>query len=649
MKIKSIHIKNFRCLRNVDLMVEDLSVLLGANGSGKSGVLRALELFYNTGIKIGKEDFYNNETNEAISITVRFFDLTSYEKNLFDPYLEGDELSVEKVIEFAEPRITQRYYGTRFSNADFERFRRATGANMRAEYEKLRAKTAYSSFPKYSNKENANRTLEQWELQNRGKCQKTRDDGQFFGFQNVGMHRLEKFTKFIFVPAVQEASEEGMEGRGRGEGSIFEEMMQIVVTSSLMASEEIVKLQEETEKKYKKLIDPKKNEQLKTLQTNLTKTLNYYVPDSEVGIKWIEEAGIQIAPPRALVTLKEGGYENTVDRCGHGLQRAYILALFQQLGIIQASTSLEGEIEESSVNLPSLIIGIEEPELYQHPDRQRYFAQVLLKLSGSGIKGVIGSTQIIYSTHSPLMVDFQRFNQLRIFRKVDSNEEEKPKVTQVTYSTLSENARFLENVKDLRKNAIEDEAFRQRLVQIMTPWMNEGFFARTVVLVEGIKDRALILGEALTQNSDLERMGIAVIPCGGKDSMPEIISIYRSLKIPLFVVWDSDVGERKGVTANRRIMKCFGKESEDYPSCTNDDFCCIKTNLETFFREEIGNSPFDRITNEYCAENSLGKPSYSMENPYIVKQFIELFRKEGHESPQLKEIVDLILKKYNSS
>jgi predicted ATP-dependent endonuclease of OLD family len=634
----------------VDLTVEDLSVLLGANGCGKSGVLSSLNLFYNMDINVEKEDFYNNETNEAISITVRFYRLTAYEKKLFDAYLEGDELSIEKVIEFNELRVSQKYYGTRYAQADFEPFRGATGGNMRIEYEKLQKKSDYSSFPKYTNRENANQTLEQWELANREKCIKKRDDGQFFGFQNVGMHRLEKFTKFIFVPAVQEASEEGMEGKGRGRGSLFEEMMQIVVTSSLMASEEIAKLQEETEKKYKELIDPTKNAQLMSLESNLTETLSYYVPDSQVGIKWIDETGIQIVAPRALVTLKEGGYENTIDRCGHGLQRAYVLALFQQLGIIQTLTSIEEEGEEkSTVNLPSLIIGIEEPELYQHPDRQRHFAQVLLNLSRSGVKGVIESTQIIYSTHSPLLVDFQRFNELRIFRKVDSTEEEKPKVTQVTFSTLSQNARFLEKVKEFRENAISDEGLRQRLVQIMSPWMNEGFFAKTVVLVEGIKDRALVLGEALTRNLDFERMGIAVIPCGGKDSIPETISIYKSLKIPLFVVWDADAGKPEGITANRRIMKCFDKEPEDYPCCSSEDFCCVKTNLESFFREEIGEAPFQRITNKYCEDYSLGKPSYSMENPYIVKKFIELFRQEGFESPKLKEIVDLITKKFETS
>ena len=36
--------------------------------------------------------------------------------------------------------------------------------------------------------------------------------------------------------------------------------------------------------------------------------------------------------------------------------------------------------------------------------------------------------------------------------EIPKTEAEKPKVTQVTYSTLGENARFLERVKELREN-----------------------------------------------------------------------------------------------------------------------------------------------------------------------------------------------------
>lgn len=43
MKISTISVSGFRCLKKVE--VEDYSVLIGANGSGKSSVLYALDWF----------------------------------------------------------------------------------------------------------------------------------------------------------------------------------------------------------------------------------------------------------------------------------------------------------------------------------------------------------------------------------------------------------------------------------------------------------------------------------------------------------------------------------------------------------------------------------------------------------------------------
>ena len=52
---------------------------------------------------------------------------------------------------------------------------------------------------------------------------------------------------------------------------------------------------------------------------------------------------------------------------------------------------------------------IEEPELYQHPSRQRHLASVLLNLAKGAIPGVAENTQVIYATHSPLFVGLDRF------------------------------------------------------------------------------------------------------------------------------------------------------------------------------------------------------------------------------------------------
>jgi putative ATP-dependent endonuclease of OLD family len=336
MKIGSITVRNFRCLQDVSIPLDQLTVLVGRNGVGKSCVLSALELFYNSDVIVGKEDFYNSDVTQDMSIAIHFSNLTQREKELFDPYLEGDELLVEKIIKYSEPKPVQKYYGMRHKNVDFDSFRKASGSDLKLEYEKLRKKEEYKAFPSYSNKDEAEKKLQEWELANRVKCQRCRDDGQFFGFQNVGTHRLEKYTKFIRIPAVQEASEEGVEKKG----SIFEEIMEIVVKSSLATNQDLLKLEEEAQQKYKDLIDPSKNENLKNLEKKLTDALNYFVTDSGVRITWLEDSGVEITPPKAYVKLKEGGYENTIDRCGHGLQRAYVLSLFQQLAVIQASISL---------------------------------------------------------------------------------------------------------------------------------------------------------------------------------------------------------------------------------------------------------------------------------------------------------------------
>jgi predicted ATP-dependent endonuclease of OLD family len=218
----------------------------------------------------------------------------------------------------------------------------------------------------------------------------------------------------------------------------------------------------------------------------------------------------------------------------------------------------------------------------------------------------------------------------------------------VTYTDLGQVSRLIEKAKGLTENKIGDEELRQRLVEIMNPWMNEGFFARLAVLVEGIRDRALVLGEATTQGYDFESMGICTIPCSGKNSLTEAIAVYKSLKIPTFVVWDSDKGKPKGLTANRNILSIHGFTPEDYPCKLTDEFCCMKTDLEKTFRDEVNSAELDRIAGKYCDDEELGKLGYVMENPYMVAKLIGLLKKCGHKSNTLTGIVNKIVTRYNA-
>ena len=58
--LDKIYIRNFKSLQNVSLELKDVNLLIGANNSGKSNLLKALEFFYkwvHNEFKIKQEDF----------------------------------------------------------------------------------------------------------------------------------------------------------------------------------------------------------------------------------------------------------------------------------------------------------------------------------------------------------------------------------------------------------------------------------------------------------------------------------------------------------------------------------------------------------------------------------------------------------------
>ena len=110
--------------------------------------------------------------------------------------------------------------------------------------------------------------------------------------------------------------------------------------------------------------------------------------------------------PQAQIKLREDDYASKVERTGHGLQRAFIVTMLQHLAAARTpKTSLENKTLEDDLKLPTvatempnLVLAIEEPELYQHPSRQRHLASVLLNLATGVILGVAQNTQVIYTT-----------------------------------------------------------------------------------------------------------------------------------------------------------------------------------------------------------------------------------------------------------
>lgn len=654
MIIKQIHVKNLRCILDETLDCEPLTALVGPNGAGKSTFIRALELFYAVNPKVTVDDFYNRDTAQPIEIAVTFGDLGPEASKRFAAYLDKGTLTVTSVISLEEGKVNAKLHGSRLQNADFVPFRDAsTKTDKNRVYKELRERAEYADLPAARSADAALGALEEWEAKHPESCSWERDAGQFFGFKEVGQGYLGDFTHLIVVPAVRDAAEESAEGKG----SAITELMDLVVRSTLAASAELEKFTEDAKRRYDEVMAGETTKrQLAELETTLGTMLKTYVPTAGVEMEWVTGGAVTVALPRADVKLLEDAYPSPVDRTGHGLQRVFILAMLQHLAAVRTAVGSqersESEAEPTPAEgtagvLPNLVVAIEEPELYQHPSRERHLANVLLKLSRGTIPGVASTTQIIYATHSPLFVGIDRFDQTRLVRKV-SNGDGKPRITRVTRSDMDSVAEALWEACDRKDRAGNEtpkftgDSLRPRLQCLMTPWMSESFFSEVVVLLEGEGDRAAILGAGLGKGHDFESMGISVIPCGGKASMDRPALIFKGLGIPTYVVWDGDQDDKAGIRSNHILQRIVGVDPVDYPGRIEATFACFQTKLEKTLREELG-PDYDRQIDDCKREFGYTERKQAEKNPRVLAEVIRRAAANAKTSASLDSIVDHIL------
>jgi putative ATP-dependent endonuclease of OLD family len=653
MLVKTLKVKNFRCVKDETLHCEILTALVGPNGSGKSTFLKALQLFYDSSPRIDHRDFYDEDVTQSIEIALTFSDLGPKAIELFSNYLEGEEFTVERVFSFVEGKLQHKYYGSRLSISDFRPVYSASNAtDAKKRYQALDAAGTYAGLPTWANREQALESLMKWEESHPEQRSRCRDEGQFFGFTGVGQGYLGRFTRLIYVPAVRDAGSDADEGKD----SPVKEIVDLVVRNSLATHKSIQALKEETKRLYDEIVDPSKLTGLQTLQEDLNRTLKAYVVDASVELDWLPSGEIQLPLPKTDVTLSEDGYPCTVSRSGHGLQRAFILTMLQHLAVARpasesSSDNAANEKPEAAASAgvapeqSDMILCIEEPEVYQHPNRQRHFASILLRIASGTIEGVARKTQVIYSTHSPMFVGLDRFDQVRLFRKVIADAE-KPKCTKSTRATMDQIAEELWQLNGRPGEKYTGKSLLPRLQPIMTPWMNEGFFGDIVVLVEGEGDLAALVGVAKSRGVSFEALGISVIPCIGKANLDRPALIFRALGIPVFLVWDSDEGDRDRTDSpkkNRLLLRLMSEPETDYPSLVKDRFACFKVKLEATLERELGSEFLVNLLKELQAEFGVDSPKDCLKKPAVVSELISRAKAKGKTCTTLELIVDKIL------
>ena len=99
MKIRKIEIKHYRSLDDVTIYAGNVLALIGRNNSGKSNVIKALELFFESSSRlVDKECFHDRNTEGPIEIFVTFEQLSDWETEQFKPWLYADRLIIGKQV-----------------------------------------------------------------------------------------------------------------------------------------------------------------------------------------------------------------------------------------------------------------------------------------------------------------------------------------------------------------------------------------------------------------------------------------------------------------------------------------------------------------------------------------------------------------------
>ena len=663
MIIKSVEVKNFRSIRETCLDCDNLTAIIGRNGAGKSSFLDAIDTFYDISAPITEEDFFNRDIGSTIEIRVTYSNLRDDEKEEFQPYIKDDRLIVTKRISSENDRIMQRYYAAALQIPRFAEIRAKPGKRERvsAWNEMVNSDELPNLGGKVRSADEVERLMSEYEANHPEFMEAIEREEQFFGPRNIGGGKLDKFTKYVLVPAVRKASDE-VSGK---KGAIYQ-ILDMIVLRKINAREDIQKFKSEFEERVIKLYSSENLTELPELGNSISQTLEKFAPGSQLKLGWDEVKPPEIPLPPARATLVEDSFEGEITRKGHGLQRALIVTLLQHLAMRVPIEPTVEDLDEEETDIskpksleisqgPDLILAIEEPELYIHPSRCRYLHNLLLQLSEKPGIGLGASNQIIYTSHSPYFIDLHHFDQIRMVRKIPSPDSLAPQSVVARFS-LEHAKEKIAKICNVDTDDFTRDSFRARAIPIMNTIVSEGFFTDVVVVVEGLSEVGILWKLQEIMKKNWSRLGIVIVPAGGKNNIDRPVVIFQGLSIPTYFIFDADSHlkgkgemEKDARNRNHRYLRLASVPIEDFPDTqVHKTWAVFKDTLEGILKKELGDKTFLFIQKEVASELGYDEMNRVNKNIEGAARFIELIYEKRYRIPTLEEIIEKITRLRNN-
>lgn len=390
MLLKGLKLHNFRGYKDITISINnDLSVLIGRNDVGKSTILEALEIFFNSEqVKLDQDDLYvlHDNNDETISISCMF--LVEEDELIIDSTVKTDleaeylynEDGLLEICMQSDGGKKARFFINAFYPSELETpLVQLKIADLKKELSKRRELVPqYESVNKSVSSEIRRAiyaTLKNPENRRLTLIDLTKEDAK-----NL-YAAIQKELPIFFLFKADRENKDGdpevqnplkMATRNVLKG-IEGELERIKRT----IEEEVKKIGEETIEKMKEL-DP-------NLADSLTTSVNTKAWDSIFSFQLIDEHNIPL------------------NKRGSGVRRLLLLSYLRAEAERRAR-------ENANTNI---IYAIEEPETAQHPNYQRLLMEALIELSENPLH------QIIITTHTPEIAKMASLEQIVFIKKVN--------------------------------------------------------------------------------------------------------------------------------------------------------------------------------------------------------------------------------------
>ena len=644
MKLTNVRIQNFRSCRDVSLEVGGMQALVGANNAGKSAVLLALDFLFNPSAKsLSEESFWNKDTSLEIRVEAIFSDLTDKEKEALGAYLKADGTfhiarsakmgaktgESEFDSEQGEDKIgIGQHYKKPVPEPEWLQESNINGKNI-TEWWKGKDQLVVEgvSFADSWTGTTKKPGVEEW----KGKAEEfitTHADkipmqdawiDNPKGYANVLKGTL---PFFVLVPAVRDVTEESKGTKSSPFGKLLFAILDTVTQEKRTKIESILA---EISKQMNRSGGGERVPLIADTEKQLNTLLNDFFTGCDLEIEFeTPTLEVLLSAPKLYV---DDGFRNAIETKGHGLQRAVIFTILRRYAEYITSSS-DGKKR-------NLILAVEEPELYMHPQAQRTVRRVFRKIAEGG-------DQVLFSTHSSLLVDVAYFDE--IIRLESSCEKTDGKKTTASRAWQLPIAKMIEDIEtrlpSLKGKATAD-SMRDLYSHAYNPRRNEGFFASKIILVEGLTEEySLPIYADAIPNCAFDPQGISVVECGGKGAMDRLFRIFNELHIPCYILFDYDSGNSDNNIVNKsKELLALAGESQDEPQdiFVTDGAACFPKKWENYLKSEIPD--VDALVADAKKELGLsddtGKPLIAR---YIARKLTS--RKPAVVPPSLKTIIE---------